>query len=180
MLRFSPCIATASFILLFLNLLAFQFVYMYREDPFTVLTSPVSSGPFKGLYTTAKRQSYLESFQRRISKIDEEHEAIIFYPDFPAGVLMTKSRLGVCTTWLTALGSETTLYQSYFTPCFNRLRGENANIIIFLACSTSHQLPWDCLSRNHFLYRSLKEGKVVSGQFNYKVIRTHFPEIATP
>ncbi len=153
--KLNPCVAVSSFILIVFNLLAYQFTSVYRDAAFFSLTERINSGPFQGIYTTRYRREFLDKLQEKIDKIDREKEPVLFFPDFPAGVLMSRSPLSAgCATWLPQMMSEQPKYQSYFGPCFDRLRGEETTIFLFNCGKAKHAI--DCVSPIHFLFHALK------------------------
>lgn len=64
----------------------------YSDARLDELSTQISSGPYKGLYTTQQKAASIEFIQGRLKLIDDGVSSVIFMYEFPAGYLMTRMR----------------------------------------------------------------------------------------
>lgn len=81
-------IATVSIVGCILAIVLNNYRYVYRDEHFSVLGSKVSSGVYKGLYTTQARAHDLPELEEYLNSIVEEDEYYAFRDNVPAGYLM--------------------------------------------------------------------------------------------
>ena len=90
--------------LLVFVLVHFQFAFVYQDHKWTEQTSWVQEGPFAGLWTTPAKADYLKELSALVTDLERSSDMgkdkIIFYPNFPAGYLMTSLRPGVFASWV--------------------------------------------------------------------------------
>lgn len=78
--------ATAFFMIVFLGYMDFH--YVYRDSNFRKLTTPVATGVYRGIYTTAERAHDLPQMELYLNGIIGENETYAFRDNVPAGYLM--------------------------------------------------------------------------------------------
>lgn len=83
--------------LLFLVFLVYYSTSVNQDDPVRELTKRVEFGPFRGLYTTPEKASYIEELQRDVASLSGK--GIRFVPHLPAGYLLTTILPATPTLW---------------------------------------------------------------------------------
>jgi hypothetical protein len=81
-------------------LVVLQFAATYRDRGFGHLDARVSSGAYAGLYTTPARRRFITDMTRDLARLAPNTCSTLFYDDFPAGYLLTKSRPYTNAVWL--------------------------------------------------------------------------------
>ncbi len=80
--------------------LANQYLALYRDEPINHLTVGVQAGPYKGIYTTQRRDTFLSELVSDLRAIAKQGDRVLFFDDFPAGYLMSTLRPATPTVWL--------------------------------------------------------------------------------
>ena len=63
----------------------------------------LTTGPYKGIYTTKAAFQYYTQLDRDLKKIQNPHGQILFFDEFPAGYLFTTMRPAANTIWLRSM-----------------------------------------------------------------------------
>jgi hypothetical protein len=71
----------------------------FGEDPVATLDTPVLSGPYRGLYTSREKETYLNAISDDLASIARDHERVLFVDHFPAGYLLTEMRPVAACIW---------------------------------------------------------------------------------
>ena len=94
------------------------FSYMYREANFNALTVKVTSGPYKGLYTTEERKEGVVALESYARKFTAENDLLLVKDTAPALYLMSGAKPCTPSTWdqeLYSMGfDKPDLYYDYF------------------------------------------------------------------
>lgn len=92
--RLSYLSGLIALIVLNMSLLRFDFVMFYREADLASLTSQVTQGPYRGLWTTRERSAFINEIGRDIQAIAAQAPGtgILFFYNFPAGYLLSDLR----------------------------------------------------------------------------------------
>lgn len=72
---------------------------IYRDAARPYLTARVTSGPYKGLFTTPSKKAYLDAMARDIATYARGDRVLFFY-DFPAGYLIAQKRPLAASAWI--------------------------------------------------------------------------------
>ncbi|MBI1861461.1 MAG: hypothetical protein HYR96_11145 [Deltaproteobacteria bacterium] len=72
----------------------------YRDRPLPLLTARLDRGPYKGIWTTAKRKAHYDGLLDEIRSLENDQGRIIFYDCFPGGYLMTKMKPATHSVWM--------------------------------------------------------------------------------
>jgi len=71
---------------------------VYRDGPLRTLTTKMTSGPYKGLYTTAQRKRWLDLVEADTTRY-RTGKRTTFYYDFPVGYLYSSLPPHLPSTW---------------------------------------------------------------------------------
>lgn len=71
---------------------------VYRDGPLPALTAKMTSGPYRGIYTTPQKKRWLDSVAVDIAKY-RAGKRITFYYDFPAGYIYADRPPHLISTW---------------------------------------------------------------------------------
>jgi len=119
--------------LLVFVLVSFQYAFIYEDQKWPAQTSRVKGGPFAGLWTTPAKAVYLDEIGALVAELERSKDApgskIIFYPNFPAGYLMTSLRPGVFASWVERSENLPEKYLSVFETHYRKslIRMANTN-----------------------------------------------------
>lgn len=107
------------------------YAYMYREADFSLLTSRVESGPYKGLYTTQERNDGVTELEKYVRRYTSSEDLLLVMDNDPFIYLMSDAVPCAPSTWDMALYSykfdEPQLYYDYF-----RVTGREPTKIIYM------------------------------------------------
>lgn len=107
------------FCLLFMGIGSNLYGYVYREAPLKEMNYKISSGVYKGLYTTQERAEGLLEIEDTIRKITDKKDNVLFMEVVPFAYLMTEANACTPSTWDISLYSYgfnyDVQYRSYFT-----------------------------------------------------------------
>ena len=73
---------------------------VYGDEPIPKLTAKVTTGPFRGIFTTPQKASLLEQLASDLPTVVNPAGRILAYPDFAAGYLMTTMRPASPHCWV--------------------------------------------------------------------------------
>jgi len=93
---------------------------VYRDGPFSDLSSMVGSGAYAGISTSLNKRLFLEQFERELARVGP-HCRIVFFKDFPAGYLLSHSQPDTNSAWIaTVAQSKTRAYQQTLLRYWHR------------------------------------------------------------
>jgi len=72
---------------------------LYREDPLLQLRHRISGGPFRGIYTSQEKATFLQRLTGDLKEFSRPEGHILFYYQFPAGYLLTPMRPAATNAW---------------------------------------------------------------------------------
>ncbi len=75
-------------------------VFNYWGEDFDKLTTLVSEGPYKGIYSDLESVNFLKDITNDIDKLPHNVSSIFFDHSFPAGHLLTSLPSASCTSWM--------------------------------------------------------------------------------
>ncbi len=100
---FCSSILFMMFVLIALTRTAFN--KNYGDKPNDTLHEKITSGSFKGLYTTPEKSNFLLALQKDVASTSTQNKSILFFDDFPAGYLLSTMKPHTNTIWLFPTGS---------------------------------------------------------------------------
>jgi hypothetical protein len=74
---------------------------LYRDKPFAALTSHVAHGPFRGLWTTPARRTFVEDMHRDVVERSPGGGFVLFLPDMSSAYLSANARPAIPEMWVT-------------------------------------------------------------------------------
>ena len=80
--------------------LALQFTSVYRDRNIAWLGSRVQSGAYAGIYTTAEKRMFIARLTSDVRRLASAKCRILFYDNFPAGYLLSRSHAYTNAAWL--------------------------------------------------------------------------------
>ena len=112
-------ISLVIFVLLFsFTVLKSTYTYIYRDNPIIELDAKISSGVYKGIYTTESRKKTLTLLETYLSETFTKDDKVLFMETTPFAYLMTDAKACSPSTWDITLYSyifnDDSLYQRYF------------------------------------------------------------------
>ena len=143
--RVSPLMQLGPAILIFSMLARYSFS-VYRDGAVQELTVAVTSGPFRGLYTTPEHAAMSAEVESIFQKYARPDAKVLAYWDFPAAYLFTKMRPAGNTVWMTPVADQGALV-TYYRGLIN-----GAGFSMKLKSSAKGATPLD-----HFLESSGRE-----------------------
>jgi hypothetical protein len=81
-------------------LIGYQFQFIARFEPYSSLTTWVSSGPFWGVHTTPDRKAYLEQLSSDLRTYSTPQDRLLVYTEFPAAYLFWPNRIASNSVWI--------------------------------------------------------------------------------
>jgi hypothetical protein len=97
-----------------------QYASVYRDASLSHLTTLVKHGPYAGIYTTARKRSFLVTLTRDVSVASGPDCRVVFYDTFPAGYLLGHGRSETNSTWfLDVAGGRDSAYQRLLVKYFH-------------------------------------------------------------
>jgi hypothetical protein len=91
----------------------FHGAVFYCDGTYVRLTARVSSGPYRGLYTTPEKRHFLEEVTRDIHSFEDPRGRAVFY-EFPAGYLITRMGAAAPDSWLRTIARRKDIYVRYY------------------------------------------------------------------
>jgi hypothetical protein len=93
---------------------------VYRDGPISSLTWAVKSGAYAGIRTSPNKELFLEQFQNDLATIGRRCR-IVFFRDFPAGYLLSRSRPDTNSAWIATVNpAKTAAYQQTLIDYWDR------------------------------------------------------------
>jgi hypothetical protein len=92
--------AFVSIFMMIFILLFFLYNAVYRDESINNLKFRMDTGPFAGLYTSEDKQKYINELVLDLKQYLHKDDKVLFYDNFPAGYLLTKSKPATISTWL--------------------------------------------------------------------------------
>jgi hypothetical protein len=72
---------------------------VYRDGPLETLTTPVTTGPYRGLYTTPENDARMSTMVRKLRQLERPEGKVLVLYDYPAAYIMTLMRPAMPTVW---------------------------------------------------------------------------------
>lgn len=110
-------------------LVASQYGWIYRDDPTPRLTTRMTEGPFRGLYTTPAKAAFLSQVARDVAAASAGARTILFFDGFPAGYLMTPLLPLTRAIWVVNFAHYTSVDRSLYTRYYEK-RGELPDVVV--------------------------------------------------
>ncbi len=88
-------------------LLLLGIVPVYRDAPLSRLGTQLSGGPYAGLFTSDRKESFLAGLSHDLAGVDA-HCTIAFFADFPAGYLLTAAQPDTNAVWIATVSARLT------------------------------------------------------------------------
>ncbi|MFC7371374.1 hypothetical protein ACFQPF_06780 [Fictibacillus iocasae] len=73
---------------------------VYRDQPIHQLTQKVEDGPYKGLYTSEEKMTFMKTLSKDLDTFSKKGETIFYYNHFPAGYLFSDRKPAGNTIWI--------------------------------------------------------------------------------
>jgi hypothetical protein len=115
----------------------------YRDGPVAVLTEEVTSGPFKGISTTAARKKMLKNIQADVIT-HKAGDRVTFYFDFPAGYLIAEQRPAVTSAWIFNIPARNAFDARFFVE-----RAHRGDLVVNWQNGVLSSLPLDRAVAEH-------------------------------
>ena len=77
----------------------YRWAYIYRDSPADELTERVDCGVYKGMYTSAERETCLENFENVVDRYIKDEDLVLYTESMPAGYMMTGATGYAPTPW---------------------------------------------------------------------------------
>lgn len=103
----APAIMLVFFILLQNN-------SVYRDQPLDRLTAKVEFGPYKGLYTTKEKVSFMKTLDKDVETFAGDKKSIYIYSHIPGAYLFSSAKPAGNTIWVFYYSSDHSIYADYF------------------------------------------------------------------
>ena len=88
--------------------------HVYRDQDIQHLTSKVTFGPYKGLYTTPEKIIFMEQLSDDLIKQSKDSKSVFFYNHFPGGYLFSGLKPGGNTIWIFYYSKNRYIHVDYY------------------------------------------------------------------
>ena len=141
---------------------------VYRDGPFSSLTTTVSSGPYAGLQTSINKALFLGEMTRDLDRVGKSCR-VVFFKDFPGGYLLSHSKPDTNSAWIaTVAQTKTAAYQQTLIRYWQREGLPDVAVLI-------KRIPYESrkVARSERYLADTPLVKLVRGP-SYRLISTHY------
>jgi hypothetical protein len=141
---------------------------IYRDGPVSALSATVDSGAYAGIRTSPNKKLFLEEFERDLARIGPRCR-IVFFRDFPAGYLLSRSTPDTNSAWIaTVPEAKTDAYQQTFVDYWRRHGFPDVAVVV-------SRIPYEARRSARFeRYRSHTPLVRLVRSPSYRLLSSHF------